>query len=344
MDSKTDAPPKVPVPESEALLLEREAQVAFEAGDYVKTLRLTNELLGNDLQAGDRAHLLCQRAEVLFLTGEESAACKDLKDCLELLDGMPGEASILFNRGKAYYYLFEVSGDPNCAEQALRSLNEVVEKYQASSYAFAAFALIGSIGLSTGRLDDAAKAYRSALGSASQERERINARMGLAAALFRAGSVDEAESICRSLVQEGPPIDLLSRVHFILGDIASASGRSLDALAHWDVALARQPADPTLRDDTEHTADLLSRLARVAFDLGRYDVARAYSEKLLALVDEEHIYYCDAHILLGHLAYATDTADQALEHYEKVLAAPGPTEEQREVVLAAIAGLRARFQ
>lgn len=92
------------------------------------------------------------------------------------------------------------------------------------------------------RHDEAVEAYRRAVGLAPQD---VDAKAGLAKAMFRAGAPEKALPLFEELV-EADPDDVRARVQ--AAQAASAAGRPERAVEHLKVVAEQRPDDPAVLD------------------------------------------------------------------------------------------------
>ncbi len=218
---------------------------------------IDDTLAGYERALAERPHdvaLLCQRAELLEMSGEPARALEDVRLALAL---HPDEVSALVLEGRALVAL----GRP---DEALSSLDRAVALAPES---FAARRTRADLRVARGDLRGAIEDLDAALGGSDD----VDAYLDRARWLVRDGRAAEAaEGLEQALARtdESAPL-VLAAV-----DAHLAAGSLAPALALVDASLARTPTDPPLG---LLRADELLRMGRSA------DAAAAATDALLTI-------------------------------------------------------------
>ena len=171
----------------------------------------------------DEVHAARYRlATLLFATGNAPRALQLLAEVAAVSDAgkpPPEAASALLLSGSIHLF----RGNP---EAAGRAFNRLTSQYAKTTQADSARLALASYQAERGRTTKAVEAYASAYRDAATEEAQLDARVGLADALRRAGRVDESLGHYQALVKARDP-DHPSYNHIRLG-LASSVGRSGD--------------------------------------------------------------------------------------------------------------------
>jgi len=145
------------------------------------------------------------------------------------------------------------------------------------------------------------KSLKQAHGQAAQNRQK-STDLNYAMELHRAGRLDEAAAIYKSVLESDPQN---SEALHLLGVIASQSGKAGEAVALISKAIAINP----------NQAQYYDNLGVVYMNVNKPETAAVYHRKALEIDPA----YGMAHYNLGVSCHATGRADEALHHFREAV-------------------------
>ncbi len=120
----------------------------------------------------------------------------------------------------------------------------------------------------------------------------------------------------------------MTQIYYCMGKMYYEAGWAEEAGTAFENALKNLHRDPYLKHNPQYVADIYWHIGSMAYD--RYEYPRAVSllSRVLDHVTEDHPYFCDTHITLGHCHLGQGYFEKAREHYNAVLFSPKASPEE----------------
>lgn len=305
--------------------------IYLEEGRYDDTLSLYKELKNRDLSVIEKARILSEEGHVLDLSNRDNESitafhdslrelitCTDCDDCIDLK---------AFN----HYSLFTLYDSQNeiqkHAEEALKYLNLIIEKYQNVMPLYEAYSYIAEIYLRTDKFDKALSTYEKALEFASDNKAVLPIITGMAVIHGKMNNYDKSKEYFANVLEKAKNNDNvpMSKIYFDMGIAAFENNYFKDAVEYFLDALRLKNYTAFLKANIEYEIDILWHLAFINYELDDDENTLKYSSQLLSMINNDHHYFVNANIILGHYYTRNRENEKAQECYKRVLTAPSAT-------------------
>ncbi len=299
-------------------------------GEYTKAAEVLALVPLLDLQSADQAYASCERGEALDIVGRHGEAESCFREVISLVSPSGDDPTLYYVKGKSLYYLSkldQVHGD-TYAREGIEVLVKFITQYPESPYGYCACSYVAELSLRLGDAIGADKWYQEAHRLAGSDQERAWAALGRAEAAISRGSLDVARDLCARVLEEDRLNENASRAHFYLGKTSFIEGRWQEAAEELEEAQEMRVQDASLNTDEEYLVDLLWHLAVCYYETRHYADAASRAQMILARVSDDHRFYADSLLTIGHCQIALGNRDLGIERYRQVLLCPAATAAQ----------------
>ena len=235
----------------------------LSTGDCAKALTAFDELLAKHRRSPHAEFGSLCRLQALYRLGRYAPASEAARAVMRTYPN--GE-----HRPAVEYYLAMSLAALKRYAEAGKAATTVMIKYPGSPYALDARLLLGQCLEDEGKLDAAARQYRSAIKLAPPER-KVQGQYSLALVLYRSGQHAEAIQEFSAVLKASPSGKYAAAARLQLGLAQVAAGKIADARKTLAEVVAKDPS---------RAAEARYGLAQCDMAEGKYDAARATLEAL----------------------------------------------------------------
>lgn len=302
------------------------AHAYLDAGEYDKALTLYEDMERLALSKLELAGVYYEKGEALQLQNRIAEAISAYIESLDILivDAESPEAMAL--KGLSNYNLFLLIEDHDVrnqhAKKALSLLENLLTKHPEYEGTYNALSTVADI---WARLGDDKKAlgfFKKALEIGKSKADIVWALSGVGSVYSRKKEFGKAIELLREALDTSDDTIATSKIHYDIGKIYFEMNRLSDAEISLRKALEERARDPALRKNMEYEIDILWHLGVIAYDKYENNETLEYFGRVLHLVGQDHFYYANTNLYLGHYYLMIKDYKKAKEHYSLVLSAP----------------------
>ncbi len=305
----------------------------FQAGRYSDLLGLYERMMKMNLSGVDLATALSYKgvAHVCLCNWEEAVAA--FVDTLEVLEKLPDEEEeVISLKGFNYYDLSTYCEDTDKGEEyaakALEYLTMLAERFPEYPHLIKVYAHLADLHHS---FDDSAMALQYydlfyQLGQGTED--GVWALSGMAGVYGAMGDHQKAMLFFNRALDAANSSVPITKIYYDMGEMHFQFNKLPEAEAALKTALKFKDLDPILGPNDEYEFSILWRLGTIAYDLENDDEMLGLFEDLLTRIDNDHIYYADINLRLGHYYAAAFRYSTSARHYNQVLLTPIATAEE----------------
>ncbi len=315
-------------------------KIYFDSGDYKKHVVHCEKTFELALTNDEKAIVLSEKGESLNILGKREEAISCFKQSLVLLENEKDTLAVLYIKGMNYYDLLLYSNDEKKDEYAYKALVKFREllKYSPDyEKKIMANSTLGFLYCRNQEFDKAIEMYENAVAMSNTDDDKILSLCGTATVYSEKGDYKKSEEAFKHALDIAKDKKKYSKLYFDLGEMYFNSDRKREAFDAFNNALNYKEYTPNLQDDTEYIAEIYWYLGTLVYNSINdynydFDKVIGYLNKTLEYINEDHGYYYDSYITLGHCYLAKENYSKAKEHYNIVLSATSVTEEQKDMV------------
>jgi tetratricopeptide (TPR) repeat protein len=306
-------------------------KVYMNGGDFNKLLELYEKTLNSLLRNEEKARIVYEKGEVLNILGRKEEALSLFERSVQLISREKETPSILYIKGMCHYnlsLLYNGEKGQQYARLSAKEFKQLTEKFPYHEENAVALLHLGHLCLKFNELDEAIKVYKKALEIAGDAEAKVWCLCGVASVYKEKGAYRKSEENYRQALEIAKGSKFRSNIYFEMGRMFFDSSQREKAIEAFRSALNYLKDDPVLRGNKDYLTDIYWHLGTLTYYGSDYDKAIGYLNKTLENIDQNHVYYCNSHITLGHSYVATGDLEKAQDHYRLVLLASRATEEE----------------
>ncbi len=306
-------------------------KIYLDRGDYSNVIPLCNRALNLSLTHEERAQIIYEKGQALSLLGNEEEAISCYEQALQLLLKAEDSALVLEHKGAIHYHLslfYSEGREREHATLALEELKQLMNKYSDYEEKSMVYSYIADLYSRLNEFDEAMEAYKKALEEGKDDDEKMWCLVGIASIYWNKGDRKKSEETYKQALKIAKENKFLSKIYFDMGKMYFEANGTSEAIDSFNHALKYREYDPALRYNKAYLGEILWHLGTLAYDRNDYDEAIKYLIKTLENINENHAYYCNTHITLGHCYFVKGYYNKAQEHYNTALFSPLAREEE----------------
>jgi tetratricopeptide (TPR) repeat protein len=170
--------------------------------------------------------------------------------------------------------------------------------------------------------------YGAALEISSDTHDVVWALTGIASTYGKKKELHKAIHYFEEALRKANNTFPITQIYYQLGKMyfdANYMSKSGQAFRN---ALKYRNNDPASKNNQEYETDILWHLGIIAYEEDDYDNIVPYLSKVLEKIDDDHYYYANSHLTLGHYYLMIEDYKKARRHYNKVLTAARAANEE----------------
>lgn len=310
----------------------RLGKIYLERGEFNKLLNLYEKALFLPLTNIERALIMYEKGQAIDLLGKKEEAILCYEQSLKLLSNEKESDLILDIKGMNYYnlslLLYNEKKGYEYARKALEELNHLLGKYPAHKERYAIYSYLSELYCRFNEFDKALEIYKKGFEISKNNEEKVWCLCGIASVYRDKGDYRKSEENYKQALNIAKDKKFLSKINFEMGRMYFDSKHTEEAIEAFNNALNYRAYDPVLRNNKEYIADIFWHLGTLTYHNKNYDKVIEYLSKTVENIGENHVYYCNTHITLGHCYLAKEEYSNARDHYNKALFSSLATKEE----------------
>lgn len=313
------------------------ADIYYQTGRLEDTISILKEASSLDLPPRQRASLLNEQAQFLFLiTGAENESLVLAEQAISTLRQHPQTPDTALAEISAETLVSKILWDSNRSEAvqaASRALARIQgatqENSQFDSETLCAMCIAASqLHSLTGQLEVAIEWARRALVQPVSEYQRIAPLVELGCLLRQSGNGGEAQEMLKAALNSAKKRlgRQTPRIYHELGLVECALGRPREAVEYLEQALQIIERDEHLCEDRDYSIALNMDLARAFYELGEYSAEAEVYRKLLRILEDNEPTYWICRLSISRCEIRLKRLEEARKNLEGILKSePPPT-------------------
>ena len=304
----------------------------LDCGDFDKLLSLYDNLLKLTLIPIDKAQAYYERGEAYNFNNEPDKAKTSYEKSYQLLQEIDDSIKAVDLRGLNKYNLFILLPESDIgyqyAKEAIGFFKILIEKYNVNEKLFMTYSYLADIFYRLGEYDNALHYYTLALED-SEDTQNISVWVlsGIATVYGKKNNIEKAIQFFNEALSKADIDTPVSRIYFDMGMMYFTANMFDNAYNPFQDALKSKNKDPRLKNNIEYEVEILWHIGSIAYETDKYvDIIKVFG-KILDIINSNHHYYANSHLILGHYYCMIGNNAQAIEHYNTVLIAPIATKD-----------------
>ncbi len=307
--------------------------IYLDGGDYNKVIHLYDQIIKLSLSNLELSRVYYEKGEALKLSNKnEKAICSYIKS-YKLIQTEANSVDSLDLKGLNKYNLFlhfrESNEGRQHAEEAINYFNLLLKKLDSSDERyFVTLSYLADIYSKLGEYNNALNYYDQILKLSSDNNDIVWALGGVASIYGLRKELKRAEQYFKKAIHKANKTIAISKIYFDMGKMYFENNCFSEADTALRNALLKLEDDVILKENKEYKIDILWYLGTLAYEAGREKDIEEFFKAIMVSIDNNHYYYANIHITLGHFYSIKNNNEKAREHYNYVLSAPLASEEE----------------
>jgi tetratricopeptide (TPR) repeat protein len=305
----------------------------FEHARYDELLNLLEVMITQmNLTDLELAGIYAERGETLQVFDRfEEAVCAYQKS-LQFLQEIEESPTTLYlkamNHHQLFICLFADEESYHHARESTKYFHAVIQHPLEYEEKYRSYNHLANIYAHLGEYDNALCFHQAALELASNTKDIVFALREIASVYGKKQEVDTAVHYFEEALQKAGDAIPTTIIYWEFGRMYFEAEQFAKADQMLREALKRIGDDPELRVTPTYEIEILWHLGTSAYEEHDFEDAIRYLMNVLEKIDDEHNYYADSHLTLGHCYLLLEDYEKALEHYNYVLTASLVSDEQ----------------
>ena len=307
--------------------------IYLDEGRYDDLLNLYKKLKERDLAGIEKALVLSDEGHALDLSNRIDESIRAYCESLNELEKYNDDSDSIHLKALNHYSLFTLyhtqDEKQKHAEEALKYFNRLITKYHSGKPLIEAYSYVAEIYLQTEKFAKALSAYIKALELTNDKQMMIPILNGIAVIHGKMKNYDKSKKYFAEVLDKAKYANVpLSKIYFDMGTSAFENEHFQEALEYYSKALSLRQNTSFLKDNLMYEIDIHWRIGTIAYELEDGELLNAHLSKLLSMIDEEHSYYANTLLLMGHYYLSIDDFEKAREYYFRVISLKSSDEEE----------------
>ena len=310
------------------------ADMYWNEGECNSLFELYGELKKRNLSNNENAFVYHKEGHSLMDCNRTEEAKMAYSASLEMLKNCADSYDCINLKALNHYYLFLLTDATNerqeHAKESLINLDLATlhDDHQNDKKQHLVYSYMADIYLRLGNYEKAISLYNTALDCAATGRDKVWVLSAIASIYGRTNEYDKAMSYFTMALQEADERDATSKIYFDMGIASFDNKRYRDAAESLEEALKTKNSSPSLKNNPEYEIDILWHLGTIAYRIDDEKRLETRFARLFSMMDENHRYYANANITLGHHYLRKGKFEKAREYYNCVLTSPSASLEE----------------
>ena len=309
----------------------------LDEGEHDKLLALYDQIIELPLKNIEKARVYYERGQALQFLDNKDEAISSLKTSFGLLETEQNSIDSLDLKGIIQYNFFLLSIDTDLAQQyandAIRYFSLLLGGYPAAEDEdiYHIYSHLADIYEKLGYHKKALKYYQQALKKSRDTNNVVWIMNGIASIYAAMGKFDKASQYYNEALNRADETIPVSKIHFDMGKMYFDLSLYDQAEDSFRYALEKRIKDPQLKKSREYEVDIYWYLGTIAYETDDYKNIEICFDNVLENINDQHPYYSNSYLTLGHYNLMNENFRKAWEYYNKVLTAPQADDEEKKV-------------
>ncbi len=315
--------------------------IYFDREDFYEYLAILEKTLALSLTNVEKATTLSEKGEALDILSKRVEACTCFEQSLNLLTNEEETPDILYIKGMNHYNLtlsyFDDEREVVHIKRAIDKFEVLLEKESDSEIKRSVTSHLAMLYCKNNEFDKAVETYKKAVEMSNNNDDKVWSLAGIATVYSEKSDYKQSEEAFKQALGIADDKKYYSKVYFDMGEMYFNSDRKREAFDAFNNALNYKEYAKYFKDNKVYIAEIYWYLGSLVYNSiydhnDDFDKVIGFLNKTLEDINEDHRYYYDSHITLGHCYLAKEDYDKAKEHYNVVKAATSVTDEQKDMV------------
>ncbi len=315
-------------------------KIYFDREDFNEYLALLEKTLELSLTNIERATTLSEKGEALDILGKRIEAFPCFEQSLNLLTNEKETPDIIYLKGMNHYKLtlsnFNDEREDLHINQAIENFEVLLKKEPNYELKCSVTSHLAESYCMNNEFDKAVETYKKAVEMSNNNDDKVWSLVGIATVYSEKADYKQSEEAFKQALDIAKDKKYYSKVYFDMGEMYFNSDRKREAFDAFSNALNYEEYTLYSKYNKEYIAGIYWYLGTLVYNSINdynydFDKVIGYLNKTLEYINEDHGYYYDSYITLGHCYLAKEDYDKAKEHYNVVKAATSVTDEQKDM-------------
>jgi tetratricopeptide (TPR) repeat protein len=296
------------------------------SGKYQKIITLYNKALSSKINNLDKGRIYYEIAEVLQILNEFDDSVIYFHKAINTVQNLDDSWEALYIKGNSFYNLYldciDLETTNQYMEKAINYFRKLINKDVGHLDICHVYYPLADIYAKQNENDIALHYYNLALEKViDDDTAKIQILSGIASVYGSNKQHDLSIQFFNRALEIATDLNS-SKIYYDMGVVYFTAGLFDKANEKFKIALKNKRHDSFLKDNKEYHVLTLWHLGVGAYESGynKNDVTN-YLEELLAMIKDDHYYYANVNLTLGHFYSSINENGKAREYYNKVLVA-----------------------